>query len=149
MAEKGEKKHSKHVAPQKGQTGNAKAEGREQSLRNEGAVREPWQMEDTSGDVSVPAIHHVGPTLESDPEFRDVPSRQTPESIIDKIGAPLPGEGIDRDIDALPELENRAVGGERLRTHLAGDTSSDPHTDLGTDNAATAQRRSARKRHAA
>jgi hypothetical protein len=154
MAEKGEKKHSKHVAPQKGQTGNAKAEGREQSRRNEGALREPWQMEDTSAnEVSVPAIHHVGPTLESDPEFRNVPSRQTPESIIDKIGAPLPGEGIDRDIDALPELENRAAGGERLRTHLAGDTSSDPHTDLGsglgTDNASAVQHRGGRKRHAA
>jgi hypothetical protein len=162
MADKGEKKHDKHVVSQKGKTGNAKVEAKEQSRGNEGALREPWQMEDTtSNEVDVPAIHHVGPTLESDPEFNDIPSsRPTPEAVIDKFGVPLPGEGVDRDIDALPELENRTARGERLRTHLAGDTSSNPHTDVGPDNATTVQHRGEpqpreqehrgkRKRHAA
>jgi hypothetical protein len=154
MAEKGEKKHRKHLATQTGKKENPAAETKERSRSNDGALREPWQMEDTRGDeVSVPAIHHVGPTLESDPEFRGLSSsRPTPEEIIANIGAPLPGEGIDRDIDAQPELENRTARGERLRTHLAGDTSSDPHTDLGPkgpDNASTAQHQGKRKRHAA
>jgi hypothetical protein len=151
MAGKGEKKHDKHVAPQKEKTGNTAAETKERSHRIEGAPREPWQMEDTSSnEVSVPAIHHVGPTLESDPEFYDIPSpRPTPEAIIADLGTPLPGEGIDRDIDAMPELENRTIHGERLRTHLAGDTSSDPHTDLSADNAATVQHRGKRRRRAA
>lgn len=162
MADKGEKKHRKHVVPQKDKSGNARDEAKERSHRHEGELREPWQMEDTTGnEVKVPAIRHVGPTLESDPEFIDIPSsRPTPEAVIDKIGTPLPGEGIDRDIDALPELENRTRRGERLRTHLAGDTSSDPHTDVGSDNATTVQHRGEarpreqehrgkRKRHAA
>lgn len=161
MAEKGEKKHGKHVVPQKEKTGNARAETKEQSRANDGASRKPWQIEDTtSNEIKVPAIHHVGPTLESDPEFNNIPSsRPTPEAIIDKIGVPLPGEGIDRAIDARPALENRTRRGELLRTHLAGDTSSDPHTDVGPDNATTVQHRGEprpreqehrkRKRHAA
>src|SRR6185437_93047 len=81
MAEKGEKKHGKHVVPQKEKTGSARAETKEQSRRNVGASRKPWQMEGTtSNEVSVPAINHVGRTLESDPEFNNIPSsRPTPE----------------------------------------------------------------------
>jgi hypothetical protein len=144
MADKGEKKHSKHVAPKREKNENAAAETKERSPGNESGPREPWQMEDTSGnEVSVPAIHHVGPTLESDPTFHDIPSSgPTPEAIIGELGVRLPGEGVDRDIDPQPELENQtARGGERLRTRLAGDTSSDPHTDVGPDNAATVQHR--------
>lgn len=153
MTEKGEKKHRKHVTTPAEKKENTAAETKERIGSHEGAPREPWQMEDTRGnDVSVPAIRHVGPTLESDPEFYDVSSSgPTPEAVIAEVGVPLPGEGIDRDIDALPELENRSrtAAGERLRTHLAGDTSSDPHTDVGPDNAATVQHRGKRKPRAA
>jgi len=42
---------------------------------------------------------------------------------------------------------------EPLKTRLPGDTSSDPHTDVGPDNASTVQHRGEskdrRKRHAA
>ncbi len=155
MAGNGEKKHDKHedsgVTPRRKKKESAKTGEQARSHSDAGALREPWQMENTCGDeVSVPAIHHVGPTLESDPEFNDIPSSgPTPEAIIAKIGAPLPGEGVDRDIDALPELENKAAGGERLRTRLPGDTSSDPHTDLDLGNAATLQHRGRGKHRAA
>ncbi len=102
---------------------------------------------------TTPAIRHVGKTLESDPEFnRD--DRQgeglTPEAQIANIGAPADttmGRGatdISQDVSSTDDAERarmRNAGPEPLKTRLPGDTSSDPHTDLGPDNATTVQRR--------
>jgi len=82
---------------------------------------------------------HVGRTLESDPEYNDQPARElAPEAgLIDPHG---------NDLTAGPDLRDttqrlRAEFGppEPLRTRLPGDTSSDPHTDLGSDNATSVQ----------
>jgi hypothetical protein len=79
------------------------------------------------------ARHHVGRTLESDPEYNDQPARElAPQAgLIDAHG---------NDLTASPDLRDgtqraRAeFGGEEpLKTRLPGDTSSDPHTDLDTD----------------
>jgi hypothetical protein len=156
MAEKGKRKNrSQEERGANAQTektangreeANAQAKANEWSGGSEGAPREPWQMEDTSSnEVSVPAIHHVGPTLESDPEFYGLATGgQTPEAQIAEQGAtavPDVREMIERGLDPLSGLEREAGEGERLRTRLPGDTSSDTHTDVGSDNAATVQRR--------
>ncbi|KAA6464534.1 hypothetical protein DYQ86_00750 [Acidobacteria bacterium AB60] len=86
--------------------------------------------------------HHVGRTLESDPEYNDQPARElAPQAgLIDPHG---------NDLTASPDLRDTSqriredTGGrpEPLKTRLPGDTSSDPHTDLGPDNATTVQHR--------
>ena len=95
-------------------------------------------------------LAHVGPTLESDPEFNGIGSKgyDTPEAQI--AGEAGSAEVDTRNIseDGFDPLTGRRTQAprtgrppERLRTHLAGDTSSDPHTDVGPDNAATVQHR--------
>ncbi len=103
--------------------------------------------------TSTPAIRHVGRTLESDPNYaeddrdgEDLP----PEAQIATIGASpdcTMGRGatdISADVHSTDDdarARRRNAGPEPLKTRLPGDTSSDPHTDLGPDNATTVQRR--------
>ena len=102
--------------------------------------------------VSVPALRHAGPTLESDPDYPDTDQEDqvlTPEGQIAKVGASpdrTMGRGatdLSADVsstdDAAKARRNR--GPEALKTRLPGDTSSDPHTDLEAGNATTAWRR--------
>jgi hypothetical protein len=100
-------------------------------------------------ETSIPAIRHVGRTLESDPAFTEDDregEELTPEAQVAYVGAPADttmGRGatdLSADVsstdDALrASLRNAAP--EPLKTRLPGDTSSDPHTDLGPDNATT------------
>lgn len=80
---------------------------------------------------AVDAVRHVGPTLEA--EGRYVPTGELPENQI----ANAAGSGA-MDVRAATEdrydREAEAMGADRLRTRLPGDTSSDPHTDGGADN---------------
>ena len=93
--------------------------------------------------ISTPAIHHVGPTLESDPKYvRDDREGEnlTPEAQIANVGAApdsTMGRGatdLSADVgstdDAAKAPRGRDVRPEPLKTRLPGDTSSDPHTDL-------------------
>ena len=104
--------------------------------------------------TSIPAIHHVGRTLESDPNYADddrAGEGLTPEAQITNIGAPpeaTMGRGatdLSADVsstdDAAHARTGRNASPEPLKTRLPGDTSSDPHTDLGPDNATTVQHR--------
>lgn len=117
--------------------------------------REAWQMEDTRAEeVSVPAIRHVGPTLESDPAYLELVGSggPTPEAQIAEQAAtaePDVRELAEEGIYPLSGREAEAGEPEPLKTRLPGDTSSDPHTDVGPDNATTVQRRGERKRNAA
>lgn len=78
------------------------------------------------------AIRHVGPTLEAEGTF--VPGGELPEKTIENrastsavnMGA-VTADRYDREAEAM--------GAEPLRTRLPGDRSSDPHTDVGPDNA--------------
>ncbi|HLJ78265.1 MAG TPA: hypothetical protein VKT75_12665 [Acidobacteriaceae bacterium] len=80
------------------------------------------------------AVRHVGKTLESEGVY--VPSDELPENRIEMEGMT---ETVDMNaVTADPyDREANAMGAERLRTRLPGDTSSDPHTDEGADNATT------------
>jgi len=104
--------------------------------------------------ITTPAIRHVGRTLESDPQYmgeENALSDSTPEAQIANIGAPpdaTMGRGatdLSADVsstdDAAKAATGRNAGTEALKRRLPGDTSSDPHTDLGPDNATTVQRR--------
>ena len=104
--------------------------------------------------ISTPAIRHVGRTLESDPNYVDDDregENLTPEAQIANIGAApeaTMGRGatdLSADVsstdDASKVRMGRNAGPEPLKTRLPGDTSSDPHTDLGPENATTVQRR--------
>lgn len=104
--------------------------------------------------TAIPAIRHVGRTIESDPAYPDVESDDlTPEAQIANIGAPpdtTMGRGatdLSADVSSTDDLAKaRAAnsGPEPLKTRLPGDTSSDPHTDLGPDNATSVQHRGER-----
>lgn len=99
--------------------------------------------------VGTPAVRHVGKTLESDPEYNELPQRaDAPEFQTSSAGG--------TDLSATPSMSagsdplegaGRITGAgtdqrtEPLKTRLAGDTSSDPHTDVGPDNATTVQHR--------
>lgn len=105
---------------------------------------------------TVPAIHHVGRTLESDPNYNDEVESEggnlTPEAQIANIGAPADATmgrdatDISADVSSTDDAakSRRNSGPEPLKTRLPGDTSSDPHTDLGPDNATTVQHRGER-----
>lgn len=104
---------------------------------------------DPSEIVGTSAVRHVGKTLESDPEYNELPQRaDAPELQMSSAGG--------TDISATPNMSagsdplegtGRITGPgtdqrtEPLKTRLPGDTSSDPHTDVGPDNAATVQHR--------
>jgi hypothetical protein len=95
---------------------------------------------------AVSAVRHVGKTLESDPEYNERPSRE----LAPEIGLRDPH---GNDISASPnmyagsdpllgtEVSETGVRVEPLKTRLPGDTSSDPHTDVGPDNATNLQHR--------
>jgi len=101
----------------------------------------------------LPAVRHVGRTLESDPKYLERSDQEggdlTPEAQIAKVGAPADttmGRGatdLSADVSSTDAAAKarRNAGPEPLKTRLPGDTSSDPHTDLGPDNATTVQRR--------
>ncbi len=118
-------------------------------------TRDAWQVENAQTDeVSVPAIRHIGPTLESDPEYLELvgSAGPTPEAQIAEQAAtaePDVHELVVKGIDPLSGHEREKGEPELLKTRLPGDTSSDPHTDVGPDNATTVQKRGERQRKAA
>lgn len=96
--------------------------------------------------AEVPATRHVGKTLESDPEYNDQPGRElAPQAgLISRSGNDLTASpdmraGSDPLNGAVMSSTGEPV--EPLKTRLPGDTSSDPHTDVGPDNATTVQHR--------
>jgi hypothetical protein len=94
------------------------------------------------------AVRHVGKTLESDPEYNERPSRELAPAIglIDPHGNDISASpNMHAGSDPLLGTELSETGSglrvEPLKTRLPGDTSSDPHTDVGPDNATNVQRR--------
>jgi hypothetical protein len=99
--------------------------------------REMSEQEQTNRneqDIVIPAIRHIGRTLESDEttegqELADAVTFLEDANSGTSIYEPRPDSVRVRDKN------------EPLRTRLPGDTSSEPHTDVGPDNAATVQHR--------
>ncbi|HEY1984666.1 MAG TPA: hypothetical protein VGG85_04610 [Terracidiphilus sp.] len=92
--------------------------------------------------TSISATRHVGPTLESEPGYfdRERPGTLTPEAQIAAQAAtaePAVGAIEERRYDPVTGRLDNDVEPGPLKTRLPGDTSSDPHTDLGPGNAAT------------
>jgi hypothetical protein len=87
-----------------------------------------------TGEQRIDAVRHVGKTLESEGTF--LPTGELPENRIEMEGMT---EAVDMNAvtDDAYDREANAMGAERLRTRLPGDTSSEPHTDVGPDNATT------------
>jgi hypothetical protein len=121
------------------------------------AGNETVRGQDEEQFTSTPAIRHLGKTLESDPKYlNDEGDEQglTPEAQIGTIGAApdtTMGRGatdISADVSSTDDIAKararQNTGPEPLKTRLPGDTSSDPHTDLGPDNATTVQHRGER-----
>ena len=109
-------------------------------------------------DIEIPAIRHIGPTLESDPEYLDAigSGAPTPEAqIAEEASRAQPDlrRLMRKSADPLSGRQRDLTRPEPLKTRLPGDTSSDPHTDVGPDNATNLQHRGERrtglKRHAA
>lgn len=96
-------------------------------------------------DTEIPAIRHVGRTLESDPDYVPVESSEysTPEAQIAAEGGRIDADQRQIQEDDFDSLAGRTAEDhpERLRTRLPGDQSSDPHTDVGPDNATSLQER--------
>jgi hypothetical protein len=115
----------------------------------ENRAKESSDSQDTrqEGQASVvSAVRHVGRTLESDPEYIDLPSTgyPTPEAEIAAEAATAEPDiraVVDDGFDPISGRERTGAEAEPLKTRLPGDTSSDPHTDVGPDNAATVQNR--------
>jgi hypothetical protein len=97
------------------------------------------------GAIEFPAIRHIGKTLESDPDFHAVatPGYSTPEAQIAAEAGPVDVDQRRMEEDDFDPLSGRTseVLPEPLKTRLPGDTSSDPHTDVGPDNATSLQER--------
>lgn len=84
----------------------------------------------------VDAVRHIGPTLESEKEQPYVPAREDRVSKEEQAADSdlhvhtIEGEG---DEHHAAEGEKPGAATEPLHTRLAGDTSSDPHTDIGPE----------------
>jgi hypothetical protein len=94
-------------------------------------------------DIEIPAIRHIGRTLESDPEYYAIvsPGYSTPEAQIAAEAGPIDADQRQIQEDDFDSLSGRTLEDhpEKLKTRLPGDTSSEPHTDVGPDNATTLQ----------
>lgn len=99
-----------------------------------------------SPDAAVQGVRHVGRTLESDPEYNEQPSRAlAPAAGLLSRSGNDPSASPTMRAGSFPEngleLTDSGERVERLKTRLPGDTSSDPHTDVGADNATSVQHR--------
>lgn len=101
------------------------------------------------------AKRHVGRTLESEGNFNKRMGRAVPIRHADGGSEGNESDNLEvRSVapDAREDTADVADAGRAssdvppLRTRLEGDTSSDPHTDVGPDNATTVQKRPERKR---
>jgi hypothetical protein len=117
----------------------------EEQRPRESTQRNSSGSESQTDDGEIPAIRHVGPTLESDPEYTNISARDysTPEA---QISAEAGRADVDQrrmEEDDFDPLSGRtfAERSEPLKTRLPGDTSSDPHSDVGPDNATKLQDR--------
>jgi hypothetical protein len=103
------------------------------------------QEESLQGATVIPAIRHIGKTLESDPEYYAVaaPGYSTPEAQIAAEAGPVDVDQRRMEEDDFDPLSGRTLEDrpEPLRTRLPGDSSSDPHSDVGPDNATNLQQR--------
>lgn len=94
--------------------------------------KKPPQEQPATKEQRMDAVRHVGKTLESEGTF--LPTGELPENRIE-------AEGMTQTVDMYAVTEDAydreadAMGAERLRTRLPGDKSSEPHTDVGPDNA--------------
>ncbi len=108
---------------------------------NENAPQQKQSSSEVSHgrDTVISAVRHVGKTLESDPKYLSLSERggASPEA---QVAADL-SEAQQSGYEATRELRGPIAEPEPLKTRLPGDTSSDPHTDVGRDNAATVQNR--------
>lgn len=110
----------------------------DQARREEAAQNQDGQNRKSQNPESRPqvvdAVRHVGPTLEQDERYLAVESNVLPENVI-------ADEGLTETVNVRAvaadryDREAEAMGAEPLRTRLPGDSSSDPHTDVGPDNA--------------
>jgi hypothetical protein len=85
-------------------------------------------------DIAIPAIRHIGPTLELAQTKEDQDLADAEDMLRD-------AENRTSIYEPGPDAPRVKDPNEPLRTRLPGDTSSEPHTDVGPDNAATVQHR--------
>jgi hypothetical protein len=113
--------------------------------RNGYADEQAGERESLQDATVIPAIRHIGKTLESDPEYYAVatPGYSTPEAQIAAEAGPVDVDQRRMEEDDFDPLSGRTLEDrpEPLKTRLPGDTSSDPHTDVGPDNASNLQER--------
>jgi hypothetical protein len=88
----------------------------------------PSNKPDSQSRQSVDAVHHVGPTLESEEERVYVPKT-------DQLSPEEQAAAADLHVHTVADSGEVKEGTEPepLKTRLPGDTSSDPHTDVETD----------------
>lgn len=119
-----------------------KAEEQRENATPEERSREEGELRGAS---EIPAIRHIGPTLESDPEFNAVvaPGYSTPEAQIAAEAGSVDVNQRRMEEDDFDPLSGRTFEDrpDPLKTRLPGDTSSDPHTDVGPNNATKLQER--------
>ena len=119
---------------------NQEPENTRRNRQKDTQGREPDPL---SGATEIPAVRHIGKTLESDPEYYAVatPGYSTPEAQIAAEAGPVDVDQRRMEEDDFDPLSGRTLGDrpEPLKTRLPGDTSSDPHTDVGPDNASNLQ----------
>lgn len=117
----------------------------DEQKKNPSENEQPREPDPLEGVTEIPAIRHIGKTLESDPEYYAVatPGYSTPEAQIAAEAGPVDVDQRRMEEDDFDPLSGRTLEDrpEPLRTRLPGDTSSDPHTDVGPDNASNLQER--------
>src|SRR3954463_11571452 len=95
---------------------------------------EQEQTNSPARDIVIPAIRHVGPTLEADETTEG-------QELADAVSSLLDANSGSSIYEPRPDSARVKDRNEPLKTRLPGDTSSEPHTDVGPDNATTVQHR--------
>lgn len=100
-------------------------------MANESQTHENDQQQSgESHSRAVDAVRHVGPTLEAEEAQVYVPAREeaSAEDLADDAGLHI--HRVSQKDGGVAREREEPASGEPLRTRLAGDTSSDPHTDI-------------------
>jgi hypothetical protein len=85
-------------------------------------------------DIVIPAIRHVGPTLESEETTEG-------QELADAVTSLQDANSGTSIYEPRPDAARVKDRNEPLKTRLPGDTSSERHTDVGPDDATTVQHR--------
>jgi hypothetical protein len=106
----------------------------DQSSNQSANTKEQRQTNREQRDIVIPAVRHIGPTLESEETTEG-------QALADSVASLQDANSGASIYEPRPDSARVIDRNQPLKTRLRGDTSSEPHTDVGPDDATAEQHR--------